>query len=451
MSIGKYPVYQNSGFGWLGEIPKEWLLKRLGHFFSERREKVSDKEFKPLSVTKLGVVPRLDTAAKSQDGDNRKKVLSGDFVINSRSDRKGSSGLAELDGSVSLICIVLEPNGISGRFAHHLLRSRVFQEEFYRNGKGIVADLWSTGFAEMKNIVIPIPSMPEQTQIARFLDHETAKIDTLIREQERLIELLQEKRQAVISHAVTKGLDPDVPMKDSGVEWLGEVPAHWDCSAIKRYCSLIKDGTHLPPPRVSDGVPLLSVRNIVDGEFVKRSDDSNISQKDYIDLCRSFIPQKGDVLLAIVGATLGKTAIICNDVGKFHIQRSLALFRVIPAEMTPEWLHWVVRSTGFRSLLWEYAGFSAQPGIYLGTLASFSIPVPPVEEQIKIGEEIHCKIAPMTTLIYEAKKAVTLIKERRSALISAAVTGKIDVRGWKPPEDESAFAESGTENIEATV
>jgi type I restriction enzyme S subunit len=240
-------------------------------------------------------------------------------------------------------------------------------------------------------------------------------------------------------------------MKDSGVEWLGEVPAHWDCSAIKRYCSLIKDGTHLPPPRVSDGVPLLSVRNIVDGEFVKRSDDSNISQKDYIDLCRSFIPQKGDVLLAIVGATLGKTAIICNDVGKFHIQRSLALFRVIPAEMTPEWLHWVVRSTGFRSLLWEYAGFSAQPGIYLGTLASFSIPVPPVEEQIKIGEEIHCKIAPMTTLIYEAKKAVTLIKERRSALISAAVTGKIDVRGWKPPEDESAFAESGTENIEATV
>ncbi len=198
MTIAKYTENYDSGLAWLGAVPKHWSLKRLGHFFSERREKVSDKEFQPLSVTKHGIVPRLETAAKTQDGDNRKRVIAGDFVINSRSDRKGSSGLSELDGSVSLICIVLEPDGVYGRFAHHLLRSEVFQEEFYRNGKGIVADLWSTGFSEMKNIVIPVPSQHEQTQIARFLDHETAKIDALIREQERLIELLQEKRQAVI-------------------------------------------------------------------------------------------------------------------------------------------------------------------------------------------------------------------------------------------------------------
>jgi len=135
MSFYPYPDYKNSGFLWLGEVPEHWELKRLGHFFDERRQKVSDTEFAPLSVTKHGIVPRLETAAKTQDGDNRKKVLAGDFVINSRSDRKGSSGLSFLDGSVSLICTVLIPTGLHGPFIHHLFRSTMFQEEYYRWGK----------------------------------------------------------------------------------------------------------------------------------------------------------------------------------------------------------------------------------------------------------------------------------------------------------------------------
>src|SRR5690606_39204495 len=183
-----------------------------------------------------------------QDGDNRKKVLAGDFVINSRSDRKGSSGLSTMDGSVSLICTVLIPTGLHGPFIHHLLRSVDFQEEYYRWGKGIVADLWSTNFSDMKNIVLGIPPEAEQTQIARFLDHETARIDALIEEQQRLIELLKEKRQAVISHAVTKGLNPTVPMKDSGVEWLGEVPAHWKVSKLGHYAQIL---TGFPFPSAS--------------------------------------------------------------------------------------------------------------------------------------------------------------------------------------------------------
>ena len=193
MSFPRYDSYVDSGLEWLGLVPSHWKVKRLGHFFEERREKVSDKDFAPLSVTMKGIVPRLETAAKTQDGDNRKKVLEGDFVINSRSDRKGSSGVAPRDGSVSLICIVARPKGIEPYFAHHLLRSVPFQEEFYRYGKGIVADLWSTGYSEMKNIVIPVPPSPEQQKIAAFLDHETAKIDALIAEQQRLIELLKER------------------------------------------------------------------------------------------------------------------------------------------------------------------------------------------------------------------------------------------------------------------
>ena len=222
MSFPRYINYQASGLNWLGDVPAHWDLRRLGYYFGERREKVSDKDYQPLSVTRNGIVPQLDTAAKTDDGDNRKRVCKGDFVINSRSDRKGSAGLSELDGSVSLISTVLKPKeSVHGPFIHHLLRSVPFQEEFYRFGKGIVADLWSTNYSSMSAITLALPTTSEQLAIANFLDRETTKIDALITEQKHLIELLQEKRQAVISHAVIKGLNPNAPMKDSGVEWLG--------------------------------------------------------------------------------------------------------------------------------------------------------------------------------------------------------------------------------------
>ena len=205
MSFPKYPKYKDSGVEWLGEVPEHWAVRRLGYYFDDRREKVSDRDYPALSVTKNGIVPQLETAAKTDDGDNRKRVCGGDFVINSRSDRKGSAGVAESDGSVSLICTVLSPRSdVLPAFIHHLLRSVPFQEEYYRYGKGIVADLWSTNYGEMRNILLAIPPPTEQSAIATFLYRETAKIDALIAEQQRLIELLQEKRQAVISHAVTK-------------------------------------------------------------------------------------------------------------------------------------------------------------------------------------------------------------------------------------------------------
>jgi type I restriction enzyme S subunit len=228
----KYPSYQETHLDWLEEIPSHWSLGKLGVCFSERNEKVSDTDYLPLSVTKNGIVPQMEHVAKTDAGDNRKKVCKNDFVINSRSDRKGSAGVSELDGSVSLISTVLEPRFYLPRFAHHLFRSYNFQEEFYRFGKGIVADLWSTRYAEMKNIVVPLLPMDEQEAIANFLDRETARIDKLIAEKQTFIKLLKEKRQTLISHVVTKGLNPNVKMKDSGIEWIGEVPEHWTVGKI---------------------------------------------------------------------------------------------------------------------------------------------------------------------------------------------------------------------------
>ena len=167
----RYDSYKDSGVQWLGEIPSHWEVKRLGSYFTERRVKVSDKDYAPLSVTKNGILPQLENVAKSNDSNNRKLVKAGDFVINSRSDRKGSSGVSSLDGSVSLINIVLNPRkGIVPAFCNYLLKSYCFIEEYYRNGRGIVADLWTTRFDEMKSIKLAVPTIDEQNAMVAHLD-----------------------------------------------------------------------------------------------------------------------------------------------------------------------------------------------------------------------------------------------------------------------------------------
>ena len=181
-SFTKYEEYRNTGIQWIPSIPTHWEMKKINDLFVERSEKCSDKEFMPLSVTKFGIVPQLGNAAKSKDSENRKKVLAGDFVINSRSDRRGSSGFSKYDGSVSLINIVLKPRKDTSLYFHYLLRSHTFIEEFYRNGRGIVADLWTTRYSEMRNIYVPVPTIEEQNQILEFLRWKTTVLSGLIPE-----------------------------------------------------------------------------------------------------------------------------------------------------------------------------------------------------------------------------------------------------------------------------
>jgi type I restriction enzyme S subunit len=310
VSLPRYASYKDSDVEWLKEVPAHWGVRRLGYFFDERREKVGDTDFPALSVTKVGVLPQLETAAKTDDNDNRKKICIGDFVINGRSDRKGSAGVATLDGSCSLINIVLCPHEeIEPQFAHHLLRSVPFQEEFYRFGKGIVADLWSTNYSEMKNIVLAVPANGEQAQIATFLDLETTKIDALVAEQEKLIVLLKEKRQALISHAVTKGLNPDAPMKDSGIEWLGQVPAHWDGGGLTRFIGPVVDYRGRTPEKVDDGIFLVAAKNIRNGRIdyeVSQEYVNPASAQSLLDRGRSEV---GDLLFTME-APLGQVALI---------------------------------------------------------------------------------------------------------------------------------------------
>ena len=194
---------KDSGIPWIGMIPEHWEVKKIRHCFKERREKVSDKDFEPLSVSKIGITPQLDTAVKTDNGDNRKKVCKGDFVVNSRSDRKGSCGLSIYNGSVSLINIVLVPIKVEGWYYHYLFRSNNYIEEFYRQGRGIVADLWTTRYSEMKNIYIPVPPLSEQQAIVSYIEDKLQKIDSYIADLQAEIDYLKEFKQRLISDVVT--------------------------------------------------------------------------------------------------------------------------------------------------------------------------------------------------------------------------------------------------------
>ena len=198
-----------TGIAWLPEVPEGWEIKKVRQLFKLRSTKVSDKDYPPLSVTKDGVVPQLsDVAISMATGDSRKLVKAGDYVVNSRSDRKGSCGVSPLDGSVTTISIVLEPHDVEPRYIHYLFRSTPWVEEFYRNGRGIVADLWSTGYQQMRNMLLPYPPLAEQRAIVAFLDGRCGAIDAAEAALAREVAALKDLKRATIAEAVTKGVCP---------------------------------------------------------------------------------------------------------------------------------------------------------------------------------------------------------------------------------------------------
>lgn len=194
---------RDSGILWIGQIPAHWKVEPIGSHFRQRKETVSDKDYPPLSVSKQGITPQLETACKSNNGDKRKLVLKGDFVVNSRSDRKGSCGVSDYDGSVTLISIVVTPLDMYPRYCHHLFRSHNYVEEFYRNGRGIVADLWTTRYSEMSSIQIPIPPIEEQKAIVAYIESKLSNIDSIIADLKAEIEYLTEYKQRLIADVVT--------------------------------------------------------------------------------------------------------------------------------------------------------------------------------------------------------------------------------------------------------
>lgn len=415
--LQRYSSYKESGVEWIGEIPEHWELKRLGSKFIERKQKVSDKDFEPLSVTKYGVVPQLDSAAKSNDGDNRKLVKKGDFVINSRSDRKGSSGISPLDGSVSLINITLQPLNVEPSFCNYLLRSNGFVEEYYRNGHGIVADLWTTRYWDMKSIMLAIPPKTEQTAIASFLDEKTIQIDQAISQKEKMIELLKERRQIVINEAVRKGINPNAPMKESGVEWIEEIPEHWE---IRRAKYLFKE---IDERSKTGKEELLSVSHMTG---VTPRSEKNVSMFMSEDYTGSKTCKKDDLVMNIMWAWMGALGVSAYE---GIVSSSYAVYRQTNKELNSKYIEYLLKSLKYIEHYNRVSTglHSSRLRFYSHMFMSMKIGFPSIDEQFQIVNYIEEHTSKIDAAIELQQKYITKLKEYKETLVDSAVTGKVRV------------------------
>ncbi|MCD4755140.1 MAG: restriction endonuclease subunit S [Deltaproteobacteria bacterium] len=420
-----YPDYKDSGVEWMGEIPVDWDKIRLKMLVNLINQKAGSEDLRYIGLENIeSLTGNIIETDVSPEG-IANLFGSNDVLFGKLRPYLSKVLMPDFEGRCTSELLVLRPKIITRHFLFYCCLSNQFIKIVNSSTYGAKMPRASWDF--IGNMVISCPPDDEQRAIAAFLDRKTAHIDILISKKERLIILLQEKRAALISYAVTKGLDPNVPMKYSGVEWLGEIPAHWQVQKLKHICSLLRDGTHQPPSRTETGIPLLSVRNIVDGQFINLPDDSLISEKDFKILQHSFEVKINDVLLAIVGATIGKIAVV-KEMPSFAIQRSLAVFRPIQNITNYRYLSFFFQSLKFQQLLWSNVSFSAQPGIYLGMLANFYSTIPDRIEQHAIVAFLECETAKLDDLTAKIQEAIKTLQEYRTALISAAVTGKIDVR-----------------------
>lgn len=370
---------------------------------------------------------RIDSAVKTDAGDNRKLVKTGDFVINSRSDRKGSCGISPLDGSVSLINIVLEPRQEwNGRYIHYLMRSHIFSEEYYRYGRGIVSDLWTTRFSEMKNILLPIPSGQEQDKIVRYLDWKVSKINRLIEVKKKELRRICELKKTVVNEAVTHGLNPNVPMKFSGVEWIGNIPVHWTTIKLRQILHPFSEKNH-------PELPLLSV--VREQGVIIRDIEDKESNHNFIpdDLSGYKMVKKGQFAMNKMKAWQGSYGI-----SEYTGIVSPAYFIFDVDFENLEYFHYAIRSK-------VYVNFFSQAsdGIRVGQwdisinkMKEIPFIVPPADEQQAIVEYIPATFAKYDITIKKLTEEVEVLHELRNKLISDVVTGQIDVRDIEIPEFE---------------
>ena len=419
---------KDSGVRWLGMIPKSWDLDKIVSLYSERSTKVSDKDYPALSVTKQGIVPQLESAAKTDNGDNRKLIKKNDFVINSRSDRRGSCGISEYEGSCSLINIVLAPkNNMVNQYYNYLFKTELFADEFYKWGNGIVDDLWSTKWNNMKNIVVPFPSLEEQQVIAEHLDTKCAQIDTIIANEQSIIEKLHEYKRSVITEVIIKGLNPAISMKYSGLGWLGDIPITWDMRSLKRVLiTPITDGPHETPTLYDEGIPFVSAESVKGGIINLDYKRGYISLEDHERFQKKVSPKRGDIFIVKSGATTGNIGLVITD-QIFDIWSPLALVRGDSSAVEQEFLYYQLFSNIFRVQVEQGWSYGTQQNIGMKALGNIKVIVPPLDEQRTIVKYLHKKCANIDSTILKKQSIIEKLNEYKKSLIYEVVTGKKEV------------------------
>ncbi len=434
MSFPRYPEYKDSGVEWLGQVPASWSLGKFRHYFSESSEKIESEVYgEMLSVSGYrGIEPK-------QYGDENQKrteenligyriVHAGQLVVNTMWLNYAGLGVSQLEGHVSPAyrSYWVDPS-LRKPYVHHLMRSSCYVLGYTKHLTGVRPNSLQMGRDDLMSFPILIPPLPEQESIANFLDQETAKIDALVAEQQKLIELLKEKRQAVISHAVTKGLDPTVKMKDSGVEWLGEVPEHWEVKPIQWVASINDEVL----PESIDGDYEIEYVDIGSVNLSSGIESSEMHKfKDAPSRARRIV-KNGDVIVSTVRTYLKAIASVKEPPENMIVSTGFAVIRS-KRSLEPNFAKFGLQSSYFIDEVISRSTGISYPAINASELAKIKIPLPLAEEQIVIFEYLNEQTLEIDSLISESQKIIVLSQERRSALISAAVTGQIDVRNYQP-------------------
>ena len=405
---------KDSGTVWLGTIPANWDIARIGSFYRLRNTKVSDTDYPPLSVTNKGVVPQLETAAKTNAHDDRKLVKKGDFAINSRSDRRGSCGIAPCDGSVSLINTILSPMGeMNPRYYDWLFHTIEFGDEFYKCGHGIVDDLWTTGWQDMKKILIPYPSLAEQEKIANFLDFQCFEIDAISADIQKEIEILEQYKRSVITEAVTKGLNPDAETKKSTIFYMAPYNSEWRLSKIGYEC------TKLARPFSPADTPLLCTNK---GKVSPRPSDMTGKMVSEDNAMQGI--HKGDIAIHGMDTWHGAIAMSEYD-GKItrvvHVCNSKQDKRFIVYYLQQLAFNDVYKliSFGIRGNTSDFRSWDKVKDIYIA--------LPDIDEQQKISDFLDLECRRVEDIVSEKKKQLDVLDAYKKSLIYEYVTGKKEV------------------------
>ena len=453
--LAPYPAYKDTGLEWLGQIPTHWDVRRFKLLLREIEARSEDGKERLLSVSQYtGVTPRR-TKAGSGEADTRaesligyKRVTPNDLVVNIMLAWNGSMGVSKYDGLISpAYCIYrFKPNAVPWYY-HHLLRQPVYKGRIKTASTGVVESrlrLYSDALFRLEALV---PPTEEQEQIARFVADYTRRSERLIHTKRRLIELLNEQKQAIIHRAVTRGIDPGVPLKASGVEWLGELPEHWEVKRMRYVCRMNPSTSELHSLDPETLVSFLPMKKVsTGGELIL---DENRAIKDVSQGFTYFRDQ--DIIVAKITPCFenGKAALVnhlCNTIGfgstEFHVLRS-------NEGMLPLYLYFIVNSRLFRSLgTGSMYGAGGQKRVPEDFISNFVFAFPPFAEQNEIVTFIQRENAPFDEALLKIRAEINLIREYRTRLVSDVVTGQLDVRGLALPEVEDEVVSLGDEGDE---
>jgi len=413
-----YPTYKETEIPWGKQIPEEWKTVRYKYLFSEINERSETGTEDLLSVSQYtGVTLRREKMSDDRDNltnaaslEGYKKVAKDDLVTNIMLAWNGSLGISPYDGIASPAYSIYRGNErVYPQYFHYLVRTNFSKDDFKKVSTGVIESrlrMYTDDFFALYTIV---PPLPEQRQIAAYLDHKCALIDTFIAKKNRLIELLQEQKQAIINQAVTHGINSDVELKPSGVDWLGDIPAHWEVKKLK-YVAGFKSGTNLTSEVIQE-----------EGEYAVYGGNG----------IRGYYPEfthEGEFIL------IGRQGALCGNInyarGKFWpTEHAVVVYPKGQVDLI--WFGELLRAMNLN----QYSQSAAQPGLSVENIKNLFIPFPEHETQVEIGDYLSSEFKTIAETIQRIKAEITLIQEYKTTLIAEAVTGKIDVRDWKPEKE----------------